>query len=99
VTDGVLGGAGDQWASAAAAVPDGGWLVGGTDTAAGDGDLALWRLASDGSISRRDRGEPELAGPGEQSASDITIDEEGRVVITGDDYGRVGLWESDDLDR
>jgi hypothetical protein len=95
---GMLGGGGDQWASAAAAVPDGGWLIGGTDTAVGDGDVALWRLADDGEISRRDRGETQLGGTGRQSVSSIVIDDD-RVLIAGTDYGRVGIWESDTIDR
>ena len=95
----LLGGTGDQWASAAAAAPDGGWLVGGTDTATGDGDIALWRITADGEVDRRDRGEPALTGPGDQTVSNISIDDDGRVTLTGDDYGRVGLWESDTLDR
>jgi hypothetical protein len=95
----LLGGTGDQWASAVAAAPDGGWLIAGTDTATGDGDIALWRITADGEISRRDRGEPALTGPGDQSVSNISIDEDGHVTLTGDDYGRVGLWESDTLDR
>ncbi len=96
---GLLGGSGDQWASAVAPAPDGGWLVAGTDTASGDGDIALWRVTSSGDISRRDRGEHALAGPGEQSVSNISIDGDGHVTLVGDDYGRVGLWESDNLDR
>jgi hypothetical protein len=100
LTSGLLGGAGDQWASAAAAVPDDeGWLVGGTDSVSGDADIALWRVTSSGDIDRRDRGEPALGGPGEQSISDITIAEDGAVTLAGNDYGRVGLWESDLLDR
>ena len=100
ISSGLLGGAGDQWASAAAAVPgDEGWLVGGTDTVSGDADIALWRVTTSGDIARRDRGEPALGGPGEQSVSDITITEDGEVTIAGNDYGRVGLWESDLLDR
>ena len=101
VESGLLGGGGDQWASAAAAVPDdegGGWLIGGTDTAAGDGDAALWRLPTDGELSRRDRGEPELGGTGRQSVSSIVVDD-GRVLIAGADHGRAGLWESDTVDR
>jgi WD40 repeat protein len=94
----LLGGSGDQWASAVAAVPDGGWLVGGTDTAAGDGDIALWRIDG-GELTRRDRGEPALAGPGEQSVTNIAIDEDGTVTLAGNDYGRAGLWESDSVDR
>jgi hypothetical protein len=99
IQSGVLGGSGDQWASAAAMVPGdtGGWLIGGTDTAPGDGDIALWRLV-DGELSRRDEGEPELAGPGEQSVTSLLVEEDG-VTIVGDDYGRVGLWQSDVLDR
>jgi hypothetical protein len=97
-TAGVLGGSGDQWASAAATVPEGGgWLVGGTDTAPGDGDIALWRVQGD-EVTRRDRGEPQLAGPGEQSVTNLAVDDDG-VTIVGDDYGRVGLWHSDVLDR
>jgi hypothetical protein len=95
---GLFGGGGDQWAVAAAAVPSGGWLIGGTDTAVGDGDAALWRLAADGAISRRDWGEPELGGTGRQSVSSIVVDDD-RVLIAGSDYGRVGLWESDTIDR
>jgi hypothetical protein len=96
---GLLGGSGDQWASAVAAVPDGGWLVGGTDTIAGDGDIALWRVSKSGDVTRRDRGEPALAGPGEQSMTNLAVDERGHVTLVGEDYGRVGLWESDRLDR
>ncbi len=98
VSSGLLGGGGDQWASAVTAVPGGGWLIGGTDTAAGDGDIALWRVLGNGEVSRRDRGEPELGGVGEQSVTHITVDDD-RVLIVGDDYGRVGLWESDTIDR
>jgi hypothetical protein len=101
VESGMLGGAGDQWASAVVAIPEdqgGGWLVGGTDTVAGDGDVALWRLHADGELSRRDRGEPELSGAGEQSVNAMAVDGD-RVLIVGDDYGRVGMWESDDIDR
>jgi hypothetical protein len=97
----MLGGAGDQWASAVTAVPEdegGGWLIGGTDTVSGDGDVALWRLHPDGELSRRDQGEPDLGGPGEQSVNDIAIDG-GNVLLVGDDYGRVGVWESDEIDR
>jgi hypothetical protein len=101
VESGMLGGAGDQWASAVTAVPsdsDGGWLVGGTDTVAGDGDVALWRVHADGSVSRRDRGEPDLAGPGEQSVNAIAV-ADGDIVVVGDDYGRVGVWRSGTIDR
>jgi hypothetical protein len=96
-----LGGGGDQWASAVAANPgrSGGWLVGGTNTAGGDGDIALWRITAQGEVERRDRGERALSGPGEQTVTGITIDEHGHVTLAGDDYGRVGLWESDVLDR
>jgi hypothetical protein len=98
VESGLFGGGGDQWASAVAAVPGGGWLIGGTDTAVGDGDVALWRLAADGDISRRDRGEPELGGNGRQSVTSIVVDDD-RVLVAGTDYGRVGIWESDRIDR
>jgi hypothetical protein len=98
VESGLLGGAGDQWASAAAEVPGAGWLVGGTDTVEGDGDVALWRLLPSGEISRRDRGEPELGGTGQQSVSAIAVDGD-RVIITGHDHGRVGIWESGVVDR
>jgi hypothetical protein len=100
ITSGLLGGSGDQWASAAAAVPDGeGWLVAGSDTMSGNADVALWRITADGDVSRRDHDEPALGGPGEQSVSDITIEDDGRVTLAGNDYGRIGLWESDVLDR
>jgi hypothetical protein len=99
VPSGLFGGSGDQWASAVAAVPDGGWLVGGTDTAPGDGDIALWRLDADGEdVERRDEGEDNLSGPGEQSVTSLMVDENG-VTIVGDDFGRVGIWQSDTLDR
>lgn len=96
---GLLGGTGDQWASAVTAVPGGGWLVAGTDTASGDGDIALWRVTSSGEVSRRDRGETALSGPGEQTATNISVDADGRVLLAGSDYGRAGLWESDTVDR
>ena len=95
----LLGGTGDQWASTVAPAPDGGWLVGGSDTASGDADIALWRITADGDVSRRDKGETALGGPGDQSVTNISIDEDGRVTMAGDDYGRVGLWQSDVLDR
>jgi len=99
VASSLLGGVGDQWATAAAPVPGGGWLVGGTDASTDEGDVALWLLGPDGEISRRDRGEPSLSGPGRQSVSDIAIAEDGRVTIVGDDHGRVGIWESETLER
>jgi hypothetical protein len=96
-----LGGSGDQWASAVAANPGraGGWLVAGTDAAGGDSDIALWRITATGEVQRRDRGERALGGAGEQTVTGITIDEHGHVTLAGDDYGRVGLWESNVLDR
>jgi hypothetical protein len=99
VSAGPLGGSGDQWASAVAAAPKGGWLVGGTDTSKGDGDIALWRITAGGDVSRRDRGERELGGAGEQSVTGITVDDKGHVLLAGDDFGRAGLWESTVLDR
>lgn len=99
VTSGLLGGLGDQWASAVTAVPGGGWLVAGTDASSGTGDIALWLVGPDGEVERRDRGEPALGGPGEQSVSTVAIDDDGRVFLAGNDYGRVGLWQSDSLDR
>ncbi|HET6949879.1 MAG TPA: hypothetical protein VFI47_05875 [Acidimicrobiales bacterium] len=96
---GPLGGGGDQWAGAVAAAPRGGWIAGGTDTAGGDGDVALWRISAKGEVVRRDTGEPALGGPGEQSITNVTVDADGRVILTGTDYGRAGLWESDVLDR
>ncbi len=97
VESSLFGGAGDQTARAVDAVPDGGWLVGGADTAPGDGDIALWRVDGD-EVSRRDEGEPELAGPGEQSVTSLMVDDDG-VTIVGDDFGRVGIWQSDAVDR
>ena len=82
-----------------AAVPGGGWLVAGTDRASGDGDIALWRIDSSGDVTRRDRGERALRGPGEQTVSSVAIDEDGHVTLAGNDYGRVGLWESSTVDR
>ncbi|HEX6420854.1 MAG TPA: sialidase family protein [Acidimicrobiales bacterium] len=100
VESSLLGGTGDQWATAVTAVPGGGWLVAGTDTVTGEGDIALWRIDPSGEdVSRRDRGERALGGPGEQSVTDLVITEDGRVTLVGNDYGRVGLWESDSLDR
>lgn len=100
VESSVLGGAGDQWASAVAAVPDsGGWLVAGTSGARGEGDIALWRVDADGEVTRRDAGETALSGPGEQTVTNIAIDAEDHVILAGNDYGRVGLWESDRVDR
>ena len=96
---GILGGTGDQWATAVAPAPGGGWLVAGTDTASGDGDIALWRIDADGELTRRDRGERALRGPGEQTVTSIDIEEDGHVILAGTDYGRVGLWESDSVDR
>ena len=103
VESGPLGGGGDQWASAVAAVPGGddgdGWLVAGVDTGGGNRDVALWRLSADGALTRRDRGESALGGAGDQTVSSVSVDEDGHVTLAGSDYGRVGLWESDRLDR
>jgi hypothetical protein len=99
VESSILGGTGDQWASAVAPAPGGGWLVAGTDRATGDGDIALWRIDSSGDVTRRDRGERALRGPGEQTVSSIDITEDGHVTLAGNDYGRVGLWESATVDR
>lgn len=98
LTAGVLGGAGEQQASAVAAVPGTGWLVAGTDTSSGDSDVALWRVSADGHISRRDRGEPSLSGPGDQTVESVTVDGE-HAVIVGQDPTGIGIWESRNLDR
>jgi hypothetical protein len=95
----LLGGSGDQRATAVASVPGGGWLVAGTDGARGDGDIVLWRIDADGELSRRDQGEPALGGPGEQTVRSVAVDPEGDVTLVGGDYGRVGVWESDSVDR
>lgn len=95
----LLGGNGDQRATAVAAVPGGGWLVAGTDGARGDGDIALWRVDGKGRVTRRDTGEDALGGPGEQTVTAVAIDDDGRVTLAGDDRGRAGLWRADSLDR
>ena len=93
-----LGGSGEQEARAAAAVPGGGWLVGGVDTMGGDPDAALWRVDENGTISRRDRDEPELGGAGTQSVTGVYVTED-RVVVVGENQSGVGIWESKKLDR
>jgi hypothetical protein len=99
VTSGALGGAGEQTAHAVAAVPDGGgWLVGGTDSSGGDSDIALWRVDTHGRVSRRDRDEPSLGGPGTQAVAAITVTGN-KAVIVGEDQTGLGMWETSELDR
>lgn len=93
-----LGGNGDQEARAVTAVPGGGWLLGGVDTMGGDSDAALWRVDENGSITRRDRDEPELGGAGTQTVSGVYVTED-RVVVVGENQAGVGIWESGTLDR
>jgi hypothetical protein len=93
-----LGGTGDQEARAVAAVPDGGWLLGGIDTMGGDSDAALWRIDENDTITRRDRDEPSLGGPGTQSVTGIHVTDK-KVVVVGEDQAGVGIWESKKLDR
>jgi hypothetical protein len=93
-----LGGSGEQEARAVAAVPDGGWLLGGVDTMGGDSDAALWRVDENGDITRRDRDEPSLGGAGTQTVAGIYVTDS-RVVVVGEDQAGVGIWESKDLDR
>ena len=93
----MLGGGGDQWASAAAAVPGGGWLIGGTDTAVGDGDVALWRSGTTARSHAATAARPSsVARAGNRSAASLDDD---WVLIAGTDYGRAGIWESDTIDR
>ena len=40
-----------------------------------------------------------LGGAGDQTVVSVTVDADGHVSLAGSDYGRVGLWESDRLDR
>jgi hypothetical protein len=99
VSSGALGGTGEQVARAVAAVPEGGgWLIGGTDTLGGDSDIALWRLDAAGRITRRDRDEPSLGGPGTQSVAALTV-VGNKAVIVGEDQVGAGMWETDELDR
>lgn len=95
---GLLGGSGDQHATAVAAMPDGGWLIAGTDTATGG--IALWRLLPNGQLSRRDLGEPALNGPAPMSVADLAITPD-RTVIVGADVDGIGVWETktSELDR
>ena len=93
-----LGGSGEQEARAVAAVPDGGWLLGGVDTMGGDSDAALWRVDENDSISRRDRDEPELGGAGTQTVTGVYVADD-RVIVVGEDQAGVGIWESRTLDR
>lgn len=97
----VLGGNGDQQATAVTAVPQGGWLIAGTDTGpSSDGGVALWRLRPGGELIRRDVGEPRLNGPGPKTVADVAVTRD-RTVIVGADVDGVGIWESrtDALDR
>jgi hypothetical protein len=98
LTAGVLGGSGEQDAAAVAAVAGDGWLVAGTDTSSGDSDVALWRISHDGHVSRRDRGEPSLSGPGDQTVESISVDGD-HAVIVGQDATGIGIWETRNLDR
>jgi hypothetical protein len=98
VSSGALGGAGEQVAHVVAAVPDGGWLVGGTDSIGGDSDIALWRVDTSDRVSRRDRDEPSLGGPGPQSIASITITGN-KAVLVGQDQTGLGMWETSELDR
>ena len=98
VTSGALGGAGEQAARAVAAVPGGGWLIGGIDTIGGDSDIALWRLDGNGQITRRDRDEPSLGGPGTQAVSSLTVTGN-KAVIVGEDQTGIGMWKTSRLDR
>jgi hypothetical protein len=93
-----LGGTGDQEARAVAAVPDGGWLLGGIDTMGGDSDAALWRVDEKDNITRRDRDEPSLGGAGTQSVAGIYVTDK-RAVVVGEDQAGIGIWESKTLDR
>ena len=79
-------------------MPDGGWLIGGSDTLGGDSDAALWRLDTTGRITRRDRGEPSLGGPGAQAITAISVTDD-HTVLVGEDQTGIGMWETDDLDR
>ena len=45
------------------------------------------------------RDETALRGPGEQSVTNVAVDDDGHVTLAGNDYGRVGLWQSDTVDR
>jgi hypothetical protein len=98
VTSGALGGAGEQSARAVAAVPDGGWLVGGSDAIGGDSDIALWRVDSGGRVSRRDRDEPSLGGPGTQAVASLSVTGN-KAVIVGEYQSGLGMWETSELDR
>lgn len=93
-----LGGTGEQEARAVAAVPDGGWLLGGIDTMGGDSDAALWRVDKNGNITRRDRDEPSLGGPGTQTVAGLYVTDK-KVVVVGEDQAGAGIWESKNLDR
>lgn len=100
LVSGALGGSGEQEATAVAAVPDGGWLVGGTDTSGSDAGIALWRLTPDGELSRRDLGESALSGSVPMEVADLAVTSE-RTVVVGADVEGIGVWETktSDLDR
>ena len=83
-----------------AAVPGGGWLVAGTDTGVG---RRRHRPVAHRLVGRRHPPRPRRAGAPRARASrpcrSIAIDEDGHVTLAGNDYGRVGLWESSTVDR
>jgi hypothetical protein len=90
----LLGGNGDQEATAVAPVPDGGWLIVGTDSGPpSNGGIALWRLLPNGELVRLDDGESELAGPGPKTVADVAITPR-RTVIVGADIDGIGIWEA-----
>jgi hypothetical protein len=94
VTSDLLGGNGDQQAAAVAPLPDGGWLIVGTDTGPpSNGGIALWRLQSNGELVRVDDGESDLAGPGPKTVADVAVTPR-RTVIVGADIDGIGIWEA-----
>jgi hypothetical protein len=100
VSSGLFGGSGDQEATAVAPIPGGGWLVAGTDSAGDEAGIALWHLQSDGSVTRRDVGEPALTSALPMSVSDLVIGER-RTILVGTDVDGLGIWETatEDLHR
>ena len=62
-----------------------------TSPCGGCSPTATWPAANEGERS--------LAGPGDQTVNGVAVDADGHVTLAGTDYGRVGLWESDRLDR
>jgi len=87
-------GAGHDWANSVAIQGDGKIVAVGYTFNGSDGDFAVVRYSTDGSLDTSFDGDGKVAtamGPGVDSATDVAFQADGKILVTGEGANRSNL--------